>query len=50
MADEFDFSLFGDLLKMPSTGQTATPEDVLSGKVVGTAHNIRHRIGSAVLK
>ena len=37
MGDEqFDFSLFGDTITKPSTGETANPENVLANKVVCT--------------
>ena len=34
MADEFDYSLFGDILVKPSTGESETPVNVLKNKVV----------------
>jgi len=34
MADEFDFSLFGDTVVRPATGETADPIEVLADKVV----------------
>ena len=34
MGDEFDFTLFGDILVNPSTGEEKKPEDVLKDKVV----------------
>ena len=34
MAEEFDFSLFGDVVVRPSTGETADPIEVLADKVV----------------
>jgi hypothetical protein len=38
MADEFDFdfSLFGDTITKPSTGESADPSEILAGKVVCT--------------
>jgi hypothetical protein len=33
-AGDFDFSLFGDLLVKPSTGETADPVEALSDKIV----------------
>lgn len=34
MAQEFDFTLLGDIVVRPSTGETADPLEVLSDKVV----------------
>ncbi|KAG7369035.1 redoxin domain protein [Nitzschia inconspicua] len=34
MADDFDYSLFGDLLVKPSTGESADPMEILSDKVI----------------
>jgi hypothetical protein len=34
MAEDFDYSLFGDLLVKPSTGESADPMTVLTDKVV----------------
>lgn len=34
MSDDFDFSLFGEVLTKPSTGESADPVDVLTNKVV----------------
>mmetsp|Transcript_1018 Transcript_1018/g.1974 ORF Transcript_1018/g.1974 Transcript_1018/m.1974 type:complete len:422 (-) Transcript_1018:110-1375(-) len=34
MAEEFDFSLFGDVVVRPSTGETADPIEVLADKVI----------------
>jgi hypothetical protein len=34
MAEDFDYSLFGDLLVKPSTGESADPMAVLTDKVV----------------
>lgn len=34
MAEEFDYSLFGDSLVKPSTGESADPMEVLTDKVV----------------
>ena len=34
MAEEFDFSLFGDVVVRPSTGEKADPLEVLADKVV----------------
>jgi hypothetical protein len=34
MSDDFDYSLFGDVLIKPSTGESADPMAVLPDKVV----------------
>jgi hypothetical protein len=34
MAEDFDYTLFGDLLVKPSTGESADPMTVLTDKVV----------------
>jgi len=40
MADDFDYSLLGDSLIKPSTGESADPKKVLQDKVVGCYENV----------
>lgn len=45
MSESLDYSLFGDVLVKPASGETATPQEVLMNKVVSLKYqdSARHR-------
>jgi hypothetical protein len=49
MSEDFDYSLFGDVLVKPSTGEKADPLEVLSDKVVSVALLEKARFMSEIL-